>query len=295
MQPFRPTDLAAAWRFAYKASEISAGRIMTGRIVGLLGLLALGCALAIGLAGPGSRFGLWDWSFGLALIRKVSSPETIPGLPVPPILLAAGLAVAGALLAFALKLVRTGLFALVAALLAGGSLSVPLKMKAAFEANPFIHEVTTDFDNPPAIIAAAPLPRKNPAEYRGADPVPQSTDGLTVAEAQRKAFPDIQPILTDDGLEAAREKARAVIAAMKMDVLAEGPDGDQSGAGWRIEAVHTSAWFGFKDDFIVRLTPRDEGGTRIDLRSKSRVGGSDLGANAARVRDFQKRFSAAAG
>lgn len=264
---------------------------MIARIAGLFGLMALGCAAAIGLAGPGSRLGLWDWSFGLSLIRAVASPETIPGLPVPPILLAAGLALIGAVGAFVKKHGRTGAFAVVSALLAGAALMVPLKMKAAFEANPFIHEVTTDFDNPPAIVAAAGLARKNPADYRGADLVPQSTDGLTVAQAQRKAFPDIQPIMVAADLETARERARAVIAGMKMEILAEGPDGDQSGAGWRIEAVSTSPWFGFKDDFIVRLTPRD-GGTLVDLRSKSRVGGSDLGANAARVRDFTKRFNA---
>ena len=79
---------------------------------------------------------------------------------------------------------------------------------------------------------------------------------------------------------------------MKMEILAEGPDGDEAGAGWRIEAVSTSQWYGFKDDFIVRLTTVEGGGTRVDLRSKSRVGGSDLGANAARVRDFMQRFSA---
>lgn len=266
---------------------------MIARIVGLLGLVALGCALTIGLAGPGSRLGLWDWSAGLSLIRRVSSPETIPGLPIPPILLAAGLALIGGVTAFATKRARTGVFAVASALLAGAALTVPLKMRQAFESNPFIHEVTTDFERPPAIIAAAELPRKNPADYRGADPVPQTTDGTTVADAQRKAFPDIQPIIVAADLEAAREAARAVIAEMKMEILAEGPDGDQSGAGWRIEAVHTSQWFGFKDDFIVRLTPKD-GGTQVDLRSKSRVGGSDLGANAARVRDFTKRFSAKA-
>lgn len=266
---------------------------MVARIAGILGLFALGCALAIGLAGPGSRFGLWDWSFGLSLIRKVSSPEAIPGLPLPPVLLAAGLALIGGIAALVTKRARTGAFAILSATLAGAALTVPLKMKAAFEANPFIHEVTTDFDNPPAIIAAAGLPRKNPADYRGGDPVPQSTDGLTVAEAQQKAFPDIQPIVVAAGLEQARETARAVIADMKMAIIAEGPDGDPAVAGWRIEAVSTSTWFGFKDDFIVRLAPRD-GGVRIDLRSKSRVGGSDLGANAARVRDFTRRFSAQA-
>ena len=206
---------------------------------------------------------------------------------------AAGLALVGGIAALVMKQGRTGAFAIVSALLAGAALMVPLKMREAFAANPFIHEVTTDFDNPPAIIAAAGLPRKNPAEYRGADPVPQAADGVTVAEAQKKAFPDIQPIVVAADLEKAREAARAVLAEMKMEILAEGPDGDQSGDGWRIEAVSTSAWFGFKDDFIVRLTPQ-AGGTRVDLRSKSRVGGSDLGANAARVRDFAQRFSAKA-
>lgn len=268
---------------------------MIGRIIGALALLALGLGLTICLAGPGTRLGLWDWSTGLSLIRKVSSPETIPGLPVPPVLLAAGLALVGGIVAFVGKMMRVGAFALLAALIAGGSISVPLKMRAAFEANPFIHEVTTDFENPPAIVAAADLPRKNPPEYRGSDLVPQAKDGLTVAEAQKKAFPDIQPILATGALEEARDKARSVIAAMKMEILAEGPDGNESGAGWRIEAVYTSTWFGFKDDFIVRLTPQAGGGTRIDIRSKSRVGGSDLGANAARVREFQKRFTAAAG
>jgi len=269
---------------------------MISRIVGLFGLFALACALAIGVAGPGSRLGLWDWSFGLQLIRDISAPKAIAGgVSLSPLFTGAGLALVGGIVALVMKNFRAGGFAVLSALLAGGAGMVPLKMRAAFEANPFIHEVTTDFDNPPAIVTAASLPRKNPAEYRGADPVPRATDGLTVAEAQKKAFPDIQPIIVSKDLEGARDTARAVIADMGMEVLAEGPNGDQSGAGWRIEAVHTSAAFGFKDDFVVRLTPLAESGTRIDLRSKSRVGGSDLGANAARVRDFIKRFNAAAG
>ena len=61
---------------------------------------------------------------------------------------------------------------------------------------------------------------------------------------------------------------------------------------WRIEATYKSRWFGFIDDFVVRLTP--EGSmTRVDVRSKSRVGGSDLGANAARVRAFYEKLEAA--
>ncbi|MEX0696897.1 MAG: DUF1499 domain-containing protein, partial [Dongiaceae bacterium] len=60
-------------------------------------------------------------------------------------------------------------------------------------------------------------------------------------------------------------------------------------AAGRIEATDTTAWFGFKDDVVVRVVARD-GGTRVDLRSVSRVGLGDLGTNAGRVRDFLDRL-----
>jgi uncharacterized protein (DUF1499 family) len=53
-------------------------------------------------------------------------------------------------------------------------------------------------------------------------------------------------------------------------------------------------WFVFKDDFIVRISPGEAGGARIDLRSKSRVGLSDLGANAERIRTFSEKLKAVA-
>ena len=49
-----------------------------------------------------------------------------------------------------------------------------------------------------------------------------------------------------------------------------------------IEATDTTAWFGFKDDVVVRITDNDNE-RLVDIRSKSRVGGSDLGKNAARI------------
>ena len=76
-------------------------------------------------------------------------------------------------------------------------------------------------------------------------------------------------------------------------MLAEGLAAEVSNKVWRIEAVATTFWYGFKDDFIVRLTPMSDGGTRIDVRSKSRVGLSDLGANAQRVRKFLESLKAA--
>jgi uncharacterized protein (DUF1499 family) len=251
-------------------------------------------ALPILLAGPGTRLGLWDYGLGLTMIREVSAPKTLfGGVALSPLFTAAALSIVAAIAAAVTRRPRSAMFAVLAALIAGGAGMVPIKMKAAFEGNPFIHEITTDFENPPQIIAAAEMPRKNPAEYRGGDPVPRATDNLTVAEAQRNAFPDIQPIIANAELAAAAAVAKDVVVAMGMDILVEGPADDAAGSGWRIEAVATSKWFGFKDDFIVRLTPLGDGKTKVDLRSKSRVGGSDLGANAARVRDFTKRFNAA--
>jgi uncharacterized protein (DUF1499 family) len=57
-----------------------------------------------------------------------------------------------------------------------------------------------------------------------------------------------------------------------------------------VEATDTTGWFGFKDDISIRVRP-DPNGSRVDVRSVSRVGRSDIGANATRVRDFLARLS----
>jgi uncharacterized protein (DUF1499 family) len=59
----------------------------------------------------------------------------------------------------------------------------------------------------------------------------------------------------------------------------------------RIEATDRTFWFGFKDDVVIRLTPSGER-TIVDVRSKSRVGGSDVGTNARRIRSFLERLTA---
>jgi uncharacterized protein (DUF1499 family) len=61
-------------------------------------------------------------------------------------------------------------------------------------------------------------------------------------------------------------------------------------AAGRIEAVDTTFWFGFKDDVVIRITEVPDGGARIDVRSKSRVGVGDLGTNARRVRALLARL-----
>lgn len=244
-------------------------------------LASFAIAALFAAAGPGVRFGLWDYGTGLSLFRNFG--------------LASVVVAAVAIAALVLALVKARRFLPLTALAAVASIgaaSVPLQLRSAVEANPVIHDITTDFENPPEISAGAGAERTNPAAYLGSEPTGRASDGPSVAEAQRKAFPDIAPLDVSASMDDVRKAARAIVEEMGMSVLAEGPVSADSGAGWRIEAVSTSRWFGFKDDFVVRLSRLDDDATRIDVRSKSRVGKSDLGANAKRVRDFMARTRA---
>lgn len=124
---------------------------------------------------------------------------------------------------------------------------------------------------------------------RQARAVPPINDITTETEyagkAQRDAYPDIQPIALAEPPQKAFERALAAAQAMGWEIVARDP------AAGRIEAVDTTLWFGFKDDVMVRVAPAPAGGSRIDVRSKSRVGRGDAGTNARRIRGFRERLS----
>ncbi len=251
---------------------MSGSRLNNGML--FVALAAFVMAVTIASAAPGTRLGVWDYGTGISIIRKMAMPSMI----------VAGLAILSFITSLFIvrKLVPLMLIATIAAT---GAAIVPLKFEQGVASNPFIHDITTDVKNPPEIATAAGLPRKNPAAYLGADPAPNSE--MTITEAQRSAFPEIQPIIVDMKVGEAADISRAIIGAMNMEILKE----STADEGAIIEATYTSFWFGFVDDFIVRIMPKD-GKTRIDVRSKSRVGVSDLGANAHRVQDFLRSFSA---
>src|SRR5688572_4867006 len=136
-----------------------------------------------------------------------------------------------------------------------------------------------------ALLAAA-LPLELQRRARAAPPINDiSTAGDTpaaMAEQQRRAYPDIRPVLLKTSAEEAFARARVAAERMGWEIVAADP------AAGRIEAVATTFWFGFKDDVLVQLTPQG-GASRIDVRSKSRVGRGDAGTNARRIRDYLKR------
>jgi uncharacterized protein (DUF1499 family) len=146
---------------------------------------------------------------------------------------------------------------------------------------PPIHDISTDLADPPAFVAVVPLRERsgavNPPAYLAEA---MGRDGpIDVADAQRRRYPTIRPAHLDLAPAEAFARADRAARAMGWDIVASVPDEG------RIEATHTSCYFGFADDIVLRVRA-DGMGSRVDVRSKSRVGRSDLGANAARVHDY---------
>jgi uncharacterized protein (DUF1499 family) len=96
---------------------------------------------------------------------------------------------------------------------------------------------------------------------------------------------EIQPLILDTSSAEAFAKAQSAAQAMGWEIVSADP------AAGRLEAVATTFWFGFKDDVTVRVTPQGAA-SRIDVRSRSRVGRGDAGANAERIRRYLKMFRA---
>jgi uncharacterized protein (DUF1499 family) len=165
-----------------------------------------------------------------------------------------------------------GMATAVAALIIGaGSLAVPATWLRQASRVPRIHDISTDTDHPPAFVAVVPLRAgaPNPIEYGGAE----------IAAQQRQGYPDIAPVTLSVPPNQAFDRALATARAMGWELVASEP------AAGRIEATDTTFWFGFKDDIVIRVAPAP-GGSRVDVRSLSRVGLSDVGTNAARIRMF---------
>jgi uncharacterized protein (DUF1499 family) len=146
---------------------------------------------------------------------------------------------------------------------------------------PPIHDITTDTANPPAFVAIVPLRENAPNGYEYG--VSEAWPAEKLGAATMEAYPGLKPIESDLSVADAVDRTEAALQAMGLEIVAVDKE-----AGL-VEATATTFWFGFKDDMVVRIVGNGEG-SRIDLRSMSRVGQSDVGANAARITDFVDRF-----
>jgi len=143
-------------------------------------------------------------------------------------------------------------------------------------------DITTDPIDPPRYDTLAK------ARPRDANPIVYP--GLAVAELQLEAYPDIEPLDADIDTRSAYNAALAVINRRRWRVV-EARAPAQGRPEGRIEAVARTPIMGFRDDVIVRVRPF-EGGARVDIRSSSRYGSFDFGANAARIRSLVEDIEA---
>lgn len=227
--------------------------------------LALVAALAAALAGPGARLGWWHFRTGFVILRWATY-----GAMAAAFVCLIGLAATWRL--FPRKPFLLSLAGLLLSLLALGT---PAYWGLRAQRVPPIHDVTTDTENPPRFEAVVPL--------REDAPNPVAYGGPEVAAMQRAAYPDIAPAFLDAAPDRAFVRALDTVRTLGWDLVAV--DGEEG----RIEATDTTFWFGFQDDIVVRVTPAD-GGSRVDVRSVSRVGKADAGTNARRVRNFLREL-----
>jgi len=233
------------------------------------GLTLAAAILALALlvaSGPGTKAGWWPWQVGLTLFAA-----------------AAWIGIAAAIAALVLlalcalpRLRRHPGVPVVALCIALAALAPPLIFRGKAREVPPIHDITTDPQDPPQFVALRAERDKSPngSAYGGAE----------VAAKQQAGYPDVKPLVI--ATPPAEEMQRAIDAARAMGWEVVASDA-QAG---RIEAKARTRWFGFTDDIVVRIRPEGTG-SRVDVRSASRVGRSDVGANAARIEEYLGRLA----
>jgi uncharacterized protein (DUF1499 family) len=142
---------------------------------------------------------------------------------------------------------------------------------------PRINDITTNVDDPPVFVTATKAPPNQDRDM--------NYPGASFAFQQHQAYPDLATLVTHDSPGAAFEHVHSVLSSLPRTQIT----GEDRTDG-RIEATETSRIFHFSDDVVVRIRPNDGGGSRVDIRSKSRDGQGDLGVNAARIRTILARL-----
>jgi hypothetical protein len=247
---------------------------------------------------PVSKLATWSRRLALFAIAVVLLVIVIVNLgfldPVPAIASLAGslfFAFVAMMLAFGAFVViwRQGLRGLglaVAALAIGAMiLAYPGYLAVLFYRLPAVNDITTDPVDPPRFEAITKL------RPRGANPV--AYPGPAAMKFQRAAYPDIEPLLVSVPPIEAYDAALAVITKRKWRIVDLRPPQTGRREG-RIEAVARTPIMGFRDDIVVRVRAAEDG-ARIDMRSASRYGQHDFGANASRLRSLSSDIDDVAG
>ena len=256
------------------APDIAATSPMKGRNWGGITVFVLGAGsilLAL-LAGLGSGWGLWEFRFGFLLLMAAF------GVAIASLLIGVGIGWwarrKGRVSPRPMRWIGMAL---------GGALALWL-LSFAYTARtvPAIHDISTDLADPPQFKALAlradyldQIPGAEDPEMRGMNPLQRW------AAIHANAYGDIRSVRIAMPLAEAVAKAERLAQLRGWSIAVADP------VEGRLEATDTTRFFRFKDDVVVRIRPTEDGsGSIVDMRSISRVGVSDLGVNAKRVRSF---------
>lgn len=144
--------------------------------------------------------------------------------------------------------------------------------------HPFIHDISTDTVNPPALVAATKdrVEGDHATEY----------EGEAIASLQKQGYPDLVGLKLALSPEDVFKMAKGIVQESGWALLAE----NSEELPFTLEAVDSTLLFGFKDDVVIRIQSADNG-SLVDVRSMSRQGKSDLGVNAKRISMFFEQLS----
>lgn len=243
------------------------------------------------VAALGTKFGLWPWQVGLGQMTIGIGPGIA--------MLALGLSLVAQVIAL-IKAPRKQAFilALGATLIAAFCMFRLAGLGAQANSLPPLHDIQTDWADPiqfsPELMAARDAQGEtNPV--LDAPTVPEyaearwpGTAGRLVSEIQEEAeakeggegtvYPKMESVYFSQSPAEIAAAAEQIMKKRGWEIVSNQANGDTT----QVEATATSGWFGFKDDVAIRIRPAN-GATEVDIRSTSRVGLSDLGANSARV------------
>jgi len=235
----------------------------TFAIIGFV--FAVSAGLAVVSAGFGTRWELWHFRTGFVILRFAAYGGVV----------ALAISIAGCVLTRPGTQRRGLVWSVIGLLIGIVVIGIPWSYWRTAQHVPPIHDITTDMENPLHFVAILPLRNNapNPSEYGGPE----------IAAKQRAAYPDIVALVLSIQPDQAFERALQVARSMNWQIV------DAHQTEGRIEATDRTFWFGFKDDMVVRVSPADHG-SRIDVRSTSRVGKSDLGTNAGRIGKYLNKL-----
>ena len=224
----------------------------------LVGGVVAVCCVLVGAIGV--RIGLWPYGTGFTFLTG-AAVLSVMGLFL-------GIIAYAVCLSKGLQAERSGI--LIGILLSAVILAQLGMQYAAVTSHPVIHNISTDTLEPPVFNKLVAI-----REAEGANPL--AYDAEVLAEQQQAAYPEVKTLVSAQPTNVLFNQAMVVLQDLGLEIV------NEDTAAGMIEATATTFWFGFKDDVVVRIRATDNGSI-VDVRSVSRVGRSDLGVNAKRIR-----------